>query len=63
MFRYSIRSHRRIIHLLHGVFGSHVDWVNGTNIQRWAEEKDLAVIMPAGENHFYVDDEKAHGAC
>lgn len=50
----------KTLYLLHGVFGSHVDWVNGTSIQRWAEEKDLAVVMPAGENHFYVDDEKAH---
>ena len=34
--------------------------VQGTNIQRWAEERDLAVVMPSGENMFYVDQEKAH---
>ena len=50
----------KTLYLLHGVFGSHVDWVNGTNIQRYAEEKDLAVVMPAGENMFYLDQEKAH---
>lgn len=50
----------KTLYLLHGVFGSHVDWVNGTNIQRWAEEKDLVVVMPAGENMFYVDQEAAH---
>lgn len=48
------------LYLLHGIFGSHVDWINGTKLQRWAEEKDLAVVMPAGENSFYVDREKTH---
>lgn len=36
-------------------FGNETDWVHGTRIQRWAEEKNLAVVMPAGENAFYVD--------
>ena len=41
---------------LHGIFGNETDWVHGTRIQRWAEEKNLAVVvMPAGENAFYVD--------
>ncbi len=50
----------KTLYLLHGVFGSQYDWVNGTNIQRWAEEKNLAVVMPAGENRFYVDQLGAH---
>ena len=45
----------KTLYLLHGVFGSQSDWINGTRIQRLAEEKNLAVVMPAGENHFYVD--------
>ncbi len=45
----------KTLYLLHGVFGSYIDWVNGTRIQRWAEEKDLAVVMPSGDNAFYVD--------
>lgn len=48
------------LYLLHGILGSQVDWVNGTKLQRWAEEKDLAVVMPAGENSFYVDREATH---
>lgn len=40
------------LYLLHGIFGSYTDWISGTCIQRWAEEKNLAVIMPSGENHF-----------
>lgn len=50
----------KTLYLLHGIFGSQVDWINGTNIQRWAEEKNLAVIMPAGENRFYVDHPSTH---
>ena len=50
----------KTLYLLHGIFGSQVDWINGTNIQRWAEEKDLCVVMPAGENMFYVDQEASH---
>ena len=41
--------------LLHGLLGNYTDWVSGTRIQRWAEEKDLAVIMPSGDNAFYID--------
>lgn len=45
----------KTLYLLHGIFGNYTDWVSGTCIQRWAEDKNLAVIMPSGENHFYVD--------
>ncbi len=45
----------KTLYLLHGIFGNYMDWVSGTNIQRWAEEKDLAVVMPSGDNMFYVD--------
>ena len=50
----------KTLYLLHGILGSQIDWISGTNIQRWAEEKDLAVVMPAGENGFYLDREPAH---
>lgn len=45
----------KTLYLLHGIFGSSVDWVTGTRIQRYAEENDLAVVMPSGDNMFYVD--------
>ena len=45
----------KTLYLLNGLWGSHVDWVSGIRIQRWAEERDLAVVMPAGENSFYLD--------
>lgn len=49
----------KTLYLLHGIFGNYTDWVNGTRIQALAEANDLAVIMPSGENHFYLDDEKS----
>lgn len=45
----------KTLYLLHGMLGNHSDWIDGTRIQRWAQEKNLAVVMPAGENRFYVD--------
>lgn len=45
----------KTLYLLHGIFGNYTDWVCGTRIQRFAEENDLAVVMPSGDNAFYVD--------
>lgn len=49
----------KTLYLLHGIYGNYTDWINGTRLQRWAEDHDLAVIMPSGENKFYVDNEKS----
>lgn len=48
----------KTLYLLHGALGNHTDYISGTRIQRWAEENNLAVIMPSGENQFYVDKPK-----
>lgn len=45
----------KTLYLLHGIYGSDSDWVTSTNIQRLARERQMAVVMPAGENHFYTD--------
>lgn len=50
----------KTLYLLHGLLGSYVDWVNGTRIQRYADEYDLAVVMPSGDNAFYVDQPLSH---
>ena len=47
--------HFKTLYLLHGVLGSCMDWVSGTRIQRFAEDNDLAVVMPSGDNMFYLD--------
>ena len=45
----------KTLYLLHGLLGNYTDWVSGTRIQRYAEEKNLAVVMPSGDNAFYVN--------
>ena len=45
----------KTLYLLHGIFGNCTDWVSGTRVQAWAQEHDLAVVMPSGDNSFYVD--------
>lgn len=45
----------KTLYLLHGIIGSCTDWLYGTRIQRYAEERDLAVVMPSGDNGMYLD--------
>jgi len=44
----------KTLYLLHGLLGSCNDWINGTRIKRWAESKNLCVIMPSGDNSYYI---------
>lgn len=43
------------LYLLHGIYGCETDWITRSRIARWAQENNLAVFMPAGENKFYCD--------
>ncbi len=43
------------LYLLHGIIGSTLDWVSGTRIERYATDHDLCVVMPSGDNSFYLD--------
>ena len=43
----------KTLYLLHGVFGNYTDWVNGTRIQAIANDHNLCVVMPCGDNKFY----------
>lgn len=45
----------KTLFLLNGLYGNNIDWVCASNIFEWAQERNLVVIMPAGENRFYVD--------
>lgn len=45
----------KTLYLLHGILGNYMDWVNQTRVIRYAEDNNLAVIMPSGDNAFYVD--------
>ena len=43
----------KTLYLFHGIYGGEYDWLTGTRIFKWAKDRNLAVIMPAGENSFY----------
>jgi Predicted esterase len=50
----------KTLYLLHGIGGNDTDWLVGTSIAQYAEANNLAVIMPAGENGFYTDNNATH---
>lgn len=43
----------RVLWLLHSSAGDHTDWIRNTNIGRYAEERDLIVVMPGVLNSDY----------
>lgn len=45
----------RTLYLLHGYGGNQDDWLTCSTIRTLADEYGIAVVMPAGENSFYVD--------
>ncbi|OPJ61961.1 alpha/beta hydrolase [Clostridium oryzae] len=45
------------VYLLHGIMGNCNDWTLYTRVVKLAEQYNVAVIMPSGENSFYVDQE------
>lgn len=52
---YRLKQPLRTLYLLHGVTGDESDWLYGTRIERYAIENNIAVIMPDGNNNFYVN--------
>ncbi|MBE0600910.1 MAG: acetylesterase, partial [Firmicutes bacterium] len=48
------------LYLLHGYSGYHMDWLYNSGIQAWAGQRGYAVIMPAGGNGFYLDNEETN---
>ena len=43
------------LYLLHGLTDNSSAWLQNTRIRMWAEKMGLAVILPSGENSFYLD--------
>ena len=44
----------KVLWLLHGTFGDHSDWIRKSNIELYACERDLIVVMPSGMNADYA---------
>lgn len=43
----------KVLWLLHGTFGDHTDWLRKSNIELYACERDLIVVMPSAMNSNY----------
>ena len=59
-FTYDPEEKFKTLYLLHGITGDHKDWLRFTSIERYAEAKNLAVVMPSVGNSFYANME--HGS-
>ena len=44
-----------VLYLLHGLSDDHTAWVRKTNIERYAAQYNLAVVMPNVNRSFYAD--------
>ncbi|SHK66837.1 S-formylglutathione hydrolase FrmB [Anaerocolumna jejuensis DSM 15929] len=56
----SFPSHRKenkypVLYLLHGMGNNHATWTGYTNIEMFAEERNIAVVMISAENKSYVN--------
>ncbi|MDQ0664656.1 putative tributyrin esterase [Arthrobacter ulcerisalmonis] len=43
----------KVLWLLHGTFGDHSDWIRKTNIELYAAERGIAVVIPSALNSNY----------
>lgn len=48
------------LYLLHGIMADQTQWLVGSRIAELAQRWGIAVIMPAGDNSFYVDQEASN---
>lgn len=44
-----------VLYLLHGLTEDHTAWTRRSSIERYAEQYDVAVVMPAVHRSFYTD--------
>ena len=50
----------KTLYLLHGLYGSDDIFLANTSIQKFAEDNGLAIVIPCGENSFYLNNEASH---
>ena len=51
-----------VLYLLHGGFGSYVDWTENSSVTHLARERDVLVVMPDGGSLGFYTDWWDHGA-
>lgn len=45
----------KTLYLLHGSYGDYMDWTRLANADRYAQEHNIAVVMPSAENSKYLN--------
>lgn len=45
----------KTLYLLHGLSGCTLDWMLGSRAQEMSMKYNLAIVMPSGDNSFYLD--------
>jgi putative tributyrin esterase len=56
---YGSRKKYKVLWLLHGTYGDHTDWSRKSNVELYACEKDIIVVMPSALNSNYSNWDKA----
>ncbi len=54
-YRSSTASRYPVLYLLHGLGGHYSDWVNRTNVADYAAQYRMIIVMPEGNDSWYVD--------
>ena len=54
-YRTSRTTRYPVLYLLHGLAGHYTDWVTRTNVADYASQYRIIVVMPEGNNSWYVD--------
>lgn len=44
-----------VLYLLHGLGGDHTEWTRLSSVERYAEEKGIALILPRADRSYYMD--------
>ncbi len=45
----------RVAYLLHGIGNNHSNWMRNTSVERYANERGVALVMPEVQRSFYTD--------
>lgn len=44
-----------VLYLLHGLGGDHTEWTRLSSVERYAEEKGIALVLPRADRSYYMD--------
>ena len=53
--KYNYKDGLPVLYLLHGAYGDGFSWLRYSNIDRYAQDRGIAVVMAGAENSFYQD--------